>query len=329
MGFSLRPLARARLTDALRADCLAQLGVPELAELFSFVWVTAATANASPSGVASAETECAVERAVVSAQRYVRSAVRKREEESAHAQPPPPPVASGDAGPSARSPVMLAVGRVLREATKALHQGVSDIAGAASSGIPAPIPKVQLRSSRDAGSGHAADDELVGQAGIATAVDMLSAEIQARRHFAVWPASSGSLTCAGAQTALSSLASAVTKASQLELASRGQSNTSAEGGEAVQALKLELQVRTAEADLRACFTARVALSARSLAVKRATLKRPTLRRGTATPLRCKSWVFCRTKSEGERRAAPAPAQNLSLCALCVCVWLSESVLARP
>ena len=179
----MRPLARARLTDALRADCLAQLGVPELAELFSFVWVTAATANASPSGVASAETECAVERAVVSAQRYVRSAVRKREEESAHAQPPPPPVASGDAGPSARSPVMLAVGRVLREATKALHQGVSDIAGAASSGIPAPIPKVQLRSSRDAGSGHAADDELVGQAGIATAVDMLSAEIQARRHF--------------------------------------------------------------------------------------------------------------------------------------------------
>ena len=96
----------------------------------------------------------------------------------------------------------------------------------------------------------------------------------------------------------------------------------------MQALKLELQVRTAEADLRACFTARVALS-RSLAVKRATLKRPTLRRGTATPLRCKSWVFCRTKSEGEPRAAPAPAQNLSLCALCVCVWLSESVLARP
>ena len=329
MGFSLRPLARARLTDALRADCLAQLGVPELAELFSFVWVTAATANASPSGVASAETECAVERAVVSAQRYVRSAVRKREEESAHAQPPPPPVASGDAGPSARSPVMLAVGRVLREATKALHQGVSDIAGAASSGIPAPIPKVQLRSSRDAGSGHAADDELVGQAGIATAVDMLSAEIQARRHFAVWPASSGSLTCAGAQTALSSLASAVTKASQLELASRGQSNTSAEGGEAVQALKLELQVRTAEADLRACFTARGRSVRRSLAVKRATLKRPTLRRGTATPLRCKSWVFCRTKSEGEPRAAPAPAQNLSLCALCVCVWLSDSVLARP
>ena len=185
-GFSLRPLARARLTDALRADCLAQLGVPELAELFSFVWVTAATANASPSGVASAETECAVERAVVSAQRYVRSAVREREEESAHAQPPPPPVASGDAGPSARSPVMLAVGRVLREATKALHQGVSDIAGAASSGIPAPIPKVELRS-RDADSGGqcAADDELVGQAGIATAVDMLSSEIQARRHSVV------------------------------------------------------------------------------------------------------------------------------------------------
>ena len=184
---------------ALRADCLAQLGVPELAELFSFVWVTAATANASPSGVASAETECAVERAVVSAQRYVRSAVRKREEESAHAQPPPPPPPSGDAGPSARSPVMLAVGRVLREATKALHQGVSDIAGAASSGIPAPIPKVQLRSSREPGSGHAADDELVGQAGIATAVDMLSAEIQARRHFVVWPASPGSLTCPGAR----------------------------------------------------------------------------------------------------------------------------------
>ena len=181
---------------ALRADCLAQLGVPELAELFSFVWVTAATAN---SGVASAETECAVERAVVSAQRYVRSAVRKREEESAHAQPPPPPPPSGDAGPSARSPVMLAVGRVLREATKALHQGVSDIAGAASSGIPAPIPKVQLRSSREPGSGHAADDELVGQAGIATAVDMLSAEIQARRHFVVWPASPGSLTCPGAR----------------------------------------------------------------------------------------------------------------------------------
>ena len=87
----------------------------------------------------------------------------------------------------------------------------------------------------------------------------------------------------------------------------------------MQALKLELQVRTAEADLRASFTARGRSVRRSLAVKRATLKRPTLRRGTATPLRCKSWVFCRTKSEGEPRAVPAQNLSLSLCALCECL----------
>ena len=185
--------------------------MPELAELFSFVWVTAATASTAPSGKASPETVAAVEQAVVSAQRHVRAAVKKRDSVQAAALKRSSNMSgstgSGDQVDRAiAGATVRAVARVLREATKVLHRGVSDISSSSTTGaIPAPVPVVELwargdvaaRSSRSSTRDRSEelDDSLLDQSGISTAVNMLSSEIQ---------------------TALSSLASMVTRLHQIE-----------------------------------------------------------------------------------------------------------------
>ena len=183
------------------AGCLSQLGVPELAELFSFVWVTAATANTSPSP----ETVSAVEQAVVSAQRHVRAAVKKRD--STQAATLRRSKRSGSvAGAGERhdqavvGATVRAVARVLREATKVLHRGVSDMVSSTTGAIPAPVPVVDLWRADGAAANkdrkeEELDDSLLDQCGVTTAVKMLSSEIQ---------------------TALSSLASAVTRLREVE-----------------------------------------------------------------------------------------------------------------
>lgn len=161
-----------------RAGCLSQLGVPELAELFSFVWVTAATATAAPSGKAAPETAAAVERAVVSAQRHVCAAVKKRDGVQAAALRR---AVGGDVGADQDSSnAVQAAGRVLREATKVLHRGVSEITSSTRGAIPAPLAAVQLWN-YDQGTASQ-EDLILSLAGIPTAVDMLASEIQVRAH---------------------------------------------------------------------------------------------------------------------------------------------------
>lgn len=167
------------------AGCLSQLGVPELAELFSFVWVTAATASTSPSP----DTVSAVEQAVVSAQRHVRAAVKKRDSMQTTARRRSSrSVSAIDAGEQHDSVVkdatVRAVGRVLREAAKVLHRGVCDISSSSSTGaIPAPVPAVDLwrgdiAAAKKAEQEAELDDSLLDECGIPTAVKMLSSEIQ-------------------------------------------------------------------------------------------------------------------------------------------------------
>ena len=173
-----------------------------MAELFSFVWVTAATASTSPS----LDTVSAVEQAVVSAQRLVRAAVKKRD--SMQADTLRRSNRSESAGSAAErhdkavvGATVRAVARVLRKATKVLHQGVSDISCSTTTGaIPAPVPMVDLwradgAAARKGGKDEELDDSLLDQCGIHTAVKMLSSEIQ---------------------TALSSLASTVTRLREVE-----------------------------------------------------------------------------------------------------------------
>ena len=165
-----------------RAGCLTQLGVPELAELFSFVWVTAATATSSPSGKAAPETAAAVERAVVSAQRHVRAAVKKRD--GVQAASKRCTVGRGDSDSGAddqpSNAAVQVAGRVLREAAKALHRGVSEITSSTSGAIPAPLAAVQLWNHHQNTASQ--EDSILCLAGIPTAVDMLASEIQVRAH---------------------------------------------------------------------------------------------------------------------------------------------------
>lgn len=183
------------------AGCLSQLGVPELAELFSFVWVTAATASTSPSP----DTVSAVEQAVVSAQRHVRAAVKKRDsmQSAALRRSNRSGSVGGSGGRQDKASVgatVRAVARVLREATKVLHRGVSDISSCIATGaIPAPVPVVDLwradAAAQKAEKEEELDDSLLDQCGVSTAVKMLSSEIQ---------------------TALSSLASTITRLHETE-----------------------------------------------------------------------------------------------------------------
>lgn len=175
---------------------MSQLGVPELAELFSFVWVTAATASTSPS----LDTVSAVEQAVVSAQRHVRAAVKKRDSMQAAAlrrsNRSGSAAGAGEHHDKAMAGATVrAVARVLREAAKVLHRGVSDISCSTTGAIPGPIPVVDLwrvdgAAATKSGKPEELEEALLDQCGVPTAVKMLSSEIQ---------------------TALSSLASAVTR----------------------------------------------------------------------------------------------------------------------
>jgi hypothetical protein len=173
-----------------------------LAELFSFVWVTAATASTSPSP----DMVSAVEKAVVSAQRHVRAAVKKRDSMQAATLRRSNRSGSVGSAPERNDKAVVgatvrAVARVLRESAKVLHQGVSDISCSTTTGaIPAPVPMVDLwradgAAARRGEKDDELDDSLLDQCGIPTAVKMLSTEIQ---------------------TALSSLASTVTRLREVE-----------------------------------------------------------------------------------------------------------------
>ena len=189
------------------AGCLAKLGVGELAELFSFVWVAAATATEADGS--NPETQRAVEEAVANAERYVNAAIRKREEERAvavsrafelalaggrphdaeAAQMTATAAAAGVTLPTDSQlglAALTAVRDTLREAARALACGIEDMTKC--DGIPGPIKavklRVQLRSgdTTEATDGEAkdggAETDSLQRIGLVDAVDRLSSVIQ-------------------------------------------------------------------------------------------------------------------------------------------------------
>jgi hypothetical protein len=164
--------------------------VGELAELFSFVWVTAATATESGG---SPQTESAVEAAVQNAERYVDAAIRKQEQEhvaavsrafdlamsgSSGGAEAEAVAASAENGNAVVGPAMVAIGDVISEASQALQLGSARIS-AAGAGIPGPVPEVDLwRACRRSSTEDV--HILLKDTRVGNAVDTLGSVIQVR-----------------------------------------------------------------------------------------------------------------------------------------------------